>query len=162
MPPSRRDWTTTELDRLTRSFAARWLVLIALSLACLTSWADDPNDVIMIAHPNVRVDTLARDTARAIFGMRQRTWPDGQAVSVFVLPDSHPIHARFAKSLLDVYPHQLRLAWDRAVFSGTGQAPNRVSTQAELLHHVASTPGGLGYIQRGYVNDSVRILSLAK
>ena len=161
MPPSRRDWTTTELDRLTRSFAARWLVLIALSLACLTSWADDPNDVIMIAHPNVRVDTLARDTARAIFAMRQRTWPNGQAASVFVLPEDHAIHARFSKSLLNVYPHQLRLAWDRVVFSGTGQAPNVVTSQPDMVKRVASTPGGLGYIERGYLDDSVNVIPLA-
>ncbi len=155
--PARRGGTIRGLDRL----APRWLVSIALCLTCLSGWADDPNDVIMIAHPNVRVETLSRDTARAIFAMRQRTWPNGQAVSVFVLPENHSVHARFSKSLLNVYPHQLRLAWDRVVFSGTGQAPNVVMTQPEIVKHVASTSGGLGYIERGYLDDSVKVMPLA-
>ena len=139
---------------------ARWLVCMALSLSCLVSWANEPNDVVLIAHPNVRVDTLSRDTARAIVAMRQRTWPNGQAASVFVLPEDHPVHARFSKSLLNVYPHQLRLAWDRVVFSGTGQAPNVVMSQPDMIKHVASTPGGLGYIERGYLDDSVNVIPL--
>jgi ABC-type phosphate transport system substrate-binding protein len=159
--PARRGGTTRGLDRPPLSLAARWLVLIALSLPCLASWADDPNDVVMIAHPNVRVETLSRDTARAIFAMRQRTWPNGQAASVFVLSEDHSVHARFSKSLLNVYPHQLRLAWDRIVFSGTGQAPNVVVSQPEMVKRVASTPGGLGYIERGYLDDSVNVIPLA-
>ncbi|MEC9483855.1 MAG: hypothetical protein UMU75_11155 [Halomonas sp.] len=136
-----------------------WSLVLYLTLAVPHASAAD-SDIVLIANPDIQLESLSRDTARAIFAMRQRTLPNGQAVSVFVLPDAHPVHARFAKSLLDVYPHQLRLAWDRAVFSGTGQAPNRVSTQDEVVERVASTPGGLGYIQRGYVDDSVRVFTL--
>lgn len=157
--PARRDWTRWR-DSLPRCMVARWLVFMALSLSCLVSWADEPNDVVLIAHPNVRVETLSRDTARAIFAMRQRTWPNGQSASVFVLPEDHPVHARFSKSLLNVYPHQLRLAWDRVVFSGTGQAPNVVMSQPDMIKHVASTPGGLGYIERGYLDDSVNVIPI--
>ncbi|WP_348532936.1 hypothetical protein [Modicisalibacter radicis] len=120
------------------------------------------NDVVLIANPQLAIGPLPRDTARAIFAMRQRTSPSGQALHVMVLPDAHPVHARFAKGLLDVYPHQLRLAWDRMVFSGTGQAPERVASQAEMLKQVATTPGGLGYIERGYLDDSVHVLPLAE
>lgn len=136
-------------------------VLLCLCLACLpSSGRAVEHNVVMITHPATEAATLPRDTARAIFAMRQRTWPDGQAVSVFVLPDDHPVHAMFAKALLDVYPHQLRLAWDRVVFSGTGQAPNRVSSQPEMRERIAATPGALGYIERGYLDDSVRVLPL--
>ena len=120
------------------------------------------NEVVMIANPQLAIDALPRDAARAIFAMRQRTTPNGKAIHVMVLPDDHPVHARFAKGLLDVYPHQLRLAWDRMVFSGTGQAPDRVASQAEMLQQVATTPGGLGYIERGYLDDSVKVLPLAE
>ncbi|MGO1773748.1 MAG: hypothetical protein ACTHZS_13915 [Halomonas sp.] len=92
--------------------------------------------------------------------MRQRTWPDGQAVSVFVMNNSNPVHARFAKAQLAVYPHQLQLAWDRMVFSGTGQAPNRVRDQAEMREQVATTPGAIGYLEREYLDDSIQIISM--
>lgn len=120
------------------------------------------NEIVLIANPQLAIDAIPHDTARAIFAMRQRTSPSGQALQVMVLPDDHPVHARFAKGLLEVYPHQLRLAWDRMVFSGTGQAPERVASQAEMLKQVATTPGGLGYIERGYLDDSVQVLPLAE
>ena len=157
--PAKQGWIRWQ-DRSLRCMTARWIILVVLSLPSLTGWASEPNDVVLIAHPNVRIDTLSRDTARAIFAMRQRTWPNGQAASVSVLPEDHPVHARFSKSLLNVYPHQLRLAWDRVVFSGTGQAPNVVMSQPDMLDRVASTPGGLGYIERGYLDDSVNVIPL--
>ncbi|MFG6177903.1 hypothetical protein ACGTN6_11720 [Halomonas sp. THAF12] len=136
---------------------ALWLaVLIGLS-----SWtmADEPS-VLLVANAGVETHHLTRDTTRALFAMRQRTWPDGQAARIFVLPNRHPVHARFVKQRLSVYPHQLQLAWDRVVFSGTGQAPNRVLTQAEMLEQIASTPGALGYLEREYVDDRVQVLTM--
>lgn len=66
----------------------------------------------------------------------------------------------FSKKILGVYPHQLRLAWDRAVFSGTGQAPNEVDDETEMLEAIASTPGSIGYIQQSSLNDQVRVLDI--
>ncbi|WP_089852303.1 hypothetical protein [Halomonas saccharevitans] len=116
--------------------------------------------IAVVAHPDVTTQHLTRDTTRAIFAMRQRTWPDGQAVRVYVLDNNHPVHARFAKEQLAVYPHQLQLAWDRMVFSGTGQAPNRVRDQREMLERIATTPGALGYLEREYLDDRVQVISM--
>lgn len=139
----------------------RGALMIALLGYALPGLAAE-NQVVLIANPQLTIDAIPRDTARAIFAMRQRTSPHGEALHVMVLPDDHPVHARFAKGLLGVYPHQLRLAWDRMVFSGTGQAPERVASQTEMLKQVATTPGGLGYVERGYLDDSVHVLPLAE
>lgn len=143
------------MARLTQSLLLALLVLAGLSSATATE-----APVLLVAHADVDTRQLTRDTTRAIFAMRQRTWPDGQAVRVFVLANDHPVHARFAKERLAVYPHQLQLAWDRMVFSGTGQAPNRVSTQTEMRERIASTPGALGYLEREYLDDRVQVISM--
>lgn len=116
--------------------------------------------VLLVAHLDVTTQHLTRDTTRGIFAMRQRTWPDGQAVRVFVLPNNHPVHERFVKERLTVYPHQLQLAWDRMVFSGTGQAPDRVRHQAEMLELIATTPGAIGYLEREYLDERVQVISM--
>lgn len=137
-----------------------WLtsLLTLLMLTGTPAMADEP--VFLVAHKDVDTQQLNRDTARAIFAMRQRTWPDGQAARVFVLGNDHPVHARFAKENLTVYPHQLQLAWDRMVFSGTGQAPNRVTTQSEMLERIATTPGALGYLEKEYLDDRIQVISM--
>lgn len=135
---------------------------LVLTILLLASTAASAQEVALavVAHPDVATQRLTRDTTRAIFAMRQRTWPDGQAVRVFVLDNNHPVHARFAKEQLAVYPHQLQLAWDRMVFSGTGQAPNRVQDQQEMLERIATTPGALGYLEREYLDDRVQVISM--
>lgn len=89
---------------------------------------------------------LSPATVREIFFMRLNSWPDGSRIHVFVLPDDNPLHFRFAKEILGVYPFQLRSAWDRMVYSGTGVAPTTVETLGEMRMRVESTPGGIGYI----------------
>ncbi|MEL7895394.1 hypothetical protein [Vreelandella neptunia] len=135
------------------------VLLVGLTFAAANAIAREA-PLYLVAHPDVTTRWLNRDTTRAIFAMRQRTWPDGQAVRVFVLSNSHPVHARFAKEQLAVYPHQLQLAWDRMVFSGTGQAPDRVSDQTEMHERVATTPGAIGYLEREYLDDRVQVISM--
>tara|TARA_R110002012_G_scaffold112406_1_gene258097 strand:- start:451 stop:855 length:405 start_codon:yes stop_codon:yes gene_type:complete len=133
---------------------------MAWLLIASTQVASREPPVLLVANSNVSTQWLNRDTTRAIFAMRQRTWPSGQAVQVFVLGSNHAIHARFCKEHLSVYPHQLQLAWDRMVFSGTGQAPNRVKDQLEMRERVANTPGAIGYLEREYLDDSVQVISM--
>ncbi|OLO06169.1 hypothetical protein [Salinicola socius] len=140
----------------------RWALIGCLSLLSFVS-LDSRGDELapaIIANLTVQQSSLPLETLRAIFAMRQRTLPDGQAVHVFVLPDDNPIHEAFSKKILGVYPHQLRLAWDRAVFSGTGQAPNEVDDETEMLEAVASTPGSVGYIKQTSLTDQVRVLDI--
>jgi len=115
---------------------------------------------VIIANPAVDIDYLPRNALRAIFGMRLRAWPNNEAIRVFVLDDDNQAHARFAKKNLSIYPHQLRRAWDRLVYSGTGQAPIEVDSEEEMREAVASTPGAIGYLSREQVDDSVRVLEV--
>ncbi|MCM5704167.1 hypothetical protein [Larsenimonas salina] len=122
--------------------------------------AQHEETIVLIANKQSSFASLSTESVRAIFAMRLRTFPGGRAAHVFVLPDNNPLHDVFCKQLLNVYPHQLRLAWDRAVFSGTGQAPNTVESISDMLDLVATTPGGIGYVKKGQADDRVRIISL--
>ncbi len=114
----------------------------------------------VVAHPGVSQQSLSRNALRSIFGMRLLTWPDGTVIKVFVLPDDAPLHKAFSMETLNVFPHQLRSAWDRMVFSGTGQAPIEVASEEEMLARVAGTPGAIGYLTRTKINDTVHVLQI--
>ncbi|QSA98669.1 hypothetical protein [Methylococcus sp. EFPC2] len=118
-------------------------------------------DVVVITHPTVPATFVTRNFARALFGMRVPQWPGDGGTTVFVLPDGHPLHASFAKTVLDVFPQQLRIAWDRQVFSGTGQAPIEVSSEEEMLTRVTETPGSVGYLSKDKLDaKKVRLLEI--
>ena len=132
-------------------------VLLLHAFLCLTHCAHAQE---LVVNPDVPQHELTLSTARAIFGMRLRNWPDGTPIQVFVLPDMSPVHTRFAKQVLQVFPNQLRAAWDRLVYSGTGQAPTNVDSQQEMRDKVATTPGAVGYLAQGMIDDSVRVMQV--
>ncbi len=114
----------------------------------------------MIAHPETSTEALTRNEARLFFTMRLKRWPDGTLAKVFVLPDNHPLHERFANEVLGLYPYQLRRVWDRQLFSGTGQAPITVPSEQEMRERVATTPGAIGYAGDRVNNGELRVLEV--
>ncbi len=134
------------------------VVLIYAALLIGLGGASDCEAVDVIVNPSVPVHPISRGVARAIFGMRMTRWPDGSPIRVFVLGDGDPVHVAFCKEVLDIYPYQLRAAWDRLVYSGSGQAPTELASEQEMLARVASTPGAIGYLERRLVNVRVRLL----
>lgn len=118
----------------------RYLAVLLLILSQLAG-AD-----AVIVHPDVKVASLSPQSLRSIFTMRSTRWPDQNAIYVFVLPDSHPLHRSFVKTQLNMFPYQLRMIWDRSVYSGAGYPPILVPTISEMLVRVQSTKGSIGYI----------------
>lgn len=91
--------------------------------------------------------------------MRLRKWEDGSPIKVFVLPDENPLHISFSKYVLHVFPYQLRSAWDRLVFSGTGEEPVKVTTEQQMRSVIGSTPGAIGYLSRSMIDGTVKVIS---
>ncbi|PTN11391.1 hypothetical protein [Nitrosomonas aestuarii] len=88
---------------------------------------------------------LNQEQLRRIFFTRQTHWSDGTPIRAFVLPDKHPLHIRFSKEILGVYPYQLRSAWDRMMYSGTGSPPITVNNIEDMRDKIQFTPGAIGY-----------------
>lgn len=133
-----------------------WIIYFLLILLIFSGIARSQS--IVVVNPDTDVATLSQNAIRSIFGMRLRNWPDRQPIRVYVLPDQHPLHENFAKQVLNIFPNQLRRAWDRLVYSGTGQAPIQVDTVQEMLDRVASTPGAIGYLSAEHLADTVKPL----
>ncbi|WPL18654.1 hypothetical protein Thiowin_03734 [Thiorhodovibrio winogradskyi] len=114
----------------------------------------------VIVNPDVSLASIDRNVARLLITMRMPQWPDKRPVTVFVLPDSNPLHQSFAKRVLDVYPYQLRRTWDRQVFTGTGQAPRQVANEQEMIKRVSQTAGALGYVSKTPDSAQVKVIEI--
>lgn len=118
------------------------LVLFIVSFLPLTVFAAD---VQPISHPSIGDIQLSKLELRRIFSKRVTTWPNGQPIVVFVLESSHPLHQRFSKETLKIFPYQLDRIWQKITYSGIGTAPTVVKDYPTLLKEVASTPGAISY-----------------
>jgi ABC-type phosphate transport system substrate-binding protein len=139
--------------RLTISF-------IFVTLLCFSNSIKADGIVVAIKKTTQPSPPITRYTLAAIFGMRLTTWPDGTAIRVFVLPDDNILHNQFCKQVLQVFPFQMRNAWDRLVFSGTGQSPEVLNSEQEMKIRISNTPGSIGYLPKEKIDDSVSILKI--
>lgn len=118
---------------------------IVLAFA-LSAHADSNEEIALIVHPSVAVESIDVSMARALFTRKLTRWHDGRSVRVFVLPDSNLLHRQFVKEKLGLFPYQLRQIWDRMVFSGVDVAPEIVETVSQMYQIIEKTPGSIGYI----------------
>jgi hypothetical protein len=114
----------------------------------------------LIANKDLSGSELSRTEARLFFTMRLRNWSNDRPVKVFVLPDDDPLHSKFTKTILGLFPYQLRRVWDRQLFTGTGQVPVTVANEQEMLQRVASTPGAIGYLANSPGDDRVQVIKV--
>ena len=135
-----------------------WLGLYTPQATALPDMAG--RQIVLIAHTSNPQTKLYRRTLRGIYSMRMQTWPDASSLTVYVLADDSAVHKHFCREFLGVSPFNLRRNWDRLIFSGAGQAPVKVKTEAEMKQKVASTPGAIGYVTKEYIDDSIAIIQV--
>ena len=151
---SHRTTETQPRGRPARIAAIFWLGLICFALS-------PANAQELIVNNALAGTQISQKEARLIFTMRLRQWSaSNHTIKVFVLPDDSPLHGDFAKSVLGLFPYQLRRVWDRQLFSGTGQTPTTVSNEQEMLRRVASTPGAVGYAAKQPANPRVHVVEV--
>lgn len=114
----------------------------------------------VIVHPGTSARVMDRSRLQSIFGLRMDKWPNNQPIKVFVLADDAPLHREFVKTVLGIYPYQLRQSWDRLIYAGFAQAPYRVENEQEMLQRVGETPGAIGYVRGPVSGDRVNVLTI--
>ncbi len=147
--------------QVTSPLAAPFLaVLIWLGLwypAPLFAQRDQP---VVIVNSSVTLTTLSRNQLRAIFALRLKVWPNGEAIRVHVFPSESAIHQRFCVHLLRIFPYQLQRVWDRLLYSGLGQAPHVVRDAREMEDSVAALRGAIGYLGHLPKRRDVRVVEV--
>jgi hypothetical protein len=154
MSTSRRDTEATQC----RWRSNRLVVLLVLLSSLCAPVRALAGSVEIIVHPAQAAVPIDRALLRAVFTMRQRQWPDGTPIHVFVLPDRDDTTALFCREQLGTYPYVMRSTWDRMVFTGTGLAPIVVESEREMRERVRATPGAIGYVRSPGTSDRRRFL----
>jgi len=118
-------------------------VLVFLFLILVNCDIQAANENIVVAGNIQRID---KPLLNAVFGRRLQHWDDGTPITVVVFPRQHPLHIKFCKEVLGVFPYQLHIAWDRMIYSGLGEAPVEVEDISEMKIILSSVPGAIGYL----------------
>lgn len=118
----------------------------------ITSGAAD-----IIVNDSVPAGHFSLADTRAIFYMHQRVWPNGEQIKVFTLAEDDPTHKDFVKNNLKIFPYQLRRAWDRMIYTGTGTAPIQLDSEQQMIEKIIATPNAIGYVNKIPDNAKIRL-----
>lgn len=116
----------------------------------------------LLVHQAHAQKNISQDSLRAIYSMRQRAWPDGSPVTVFMYASDSELHRKFCLSDLELFPYQLQRVWDVLIYSGAGQSPILLKSEDEMLRKIASTVGAIGYVAEKEVGSNVKVIKLQK
>ncbi|UUZ54780.1 hypothetical protein LP419_01690 [Massilia sp. H-1] len=72
--------------------------------------------------------------------------------------DGVAIRNEFHTKVLQKDSAQVKTIWSKLVFTGKGTAPKEYKNAAEVKKAVAADVSAIGYIDRGSVDDSVKVI----
>ncbi len=124
-------------------------LLAAAAVACsaLTAHAAE---LVVIANP--AAGPLTKDEVADLFlGKSQAFTPVDQV-------DGSAVYAEFYKKATGRDAAQVKSTWSRVVFSGKGQAPRQLADSAAVKKAVAADPKAVGYIEKGAVDGTVKVV----
>ncbi len=117
-------------------------------------------NIAIVSNDSVRIDAITRDEAIQIFTGRITTWPNGQTITVFILPRDHSIAREFVFDWLQTTPYQF---YETITINATRKKHNviKVCCENEVIKQVIRTPGSIGvtseFIYTNYNSEVKRI-----
>lgn len=134
---------------------AKSLFAMILALLVPAVCAADLVVVVSAGNPSPR---LTRDEVTNIFLGRYRQMPSGQVAVPVDLPVGDADRARFYRLLVGKEQAEINAYWSRLVFSGKTMPPGQPGGVDEVVRFVATTQGGIAYLDRARVDSRLRIV----
>lgn len=141
---------------------ARGLLAGFALLLLLAGFAHDARaqDVVPIVSARSPVTALSPTEVADIFLGRRTRFPDGRPAVPIDQGEDSPVREKFYARFTGKSPAQVKAHWSKIIFTGRGQPPRQAASGAEAKKLIADNPNAIGYVDRGLVDSSVRVLAL--
>lgn len=140
----------------------RHLLIALLGFAAGLDAVARADDVVAVVSAKSPVTSLNASQVADIFLGKTSRFPDGSEAVPIDQAEESRARDRFYAAFTGKSPAQVKAHWAKIIFTGRGQPPRQVSNSAEARKLVAVNPNAIGYIDASLVDDSVRVLALAK
>lgn len=140
--------------------------ILFMGLGCLLFIAFSVHSQVpavrVVVNSSVESKDISVEQIRRIFSMRQTTWSNGQAITVYVLSNQHLTHQLFSTQVLGMFPYQLDRIWNKLVYSGLGDEPIKVQSEKEMLERISQNLGSIGYVMQHVSGENIQIIRVLK
>lgn len=102
-------------------------------------------------------DSMSKEQVADVFLGKAGSLPGGASAVTHDLPESSPLREEFYTKATGKSAAQVKSYWAKMAFTGKGTPPKEGSS-AEVRKSVATTPGGIGYVEKSAVDGSVKVV----
>jgi ABC-type phosphate transport system substrate-binding protein len=140
---------------MTRPFNACATLALLFAMHCLAPAR--AGEVVVVAAKS-SVGAMTPEQVSQLFLGKSPTLPGGQSAVLIDQAEGSAARDGFYAKLAGKNAAQMKALWSRLTFSGTAQPPKAVGGDAEVKRAVAETPGAVGYIDKGALDGSVKVV----
>lgn len=112
-------------------------------------------EVVVVANKG-GPDSMSKEQVSDVFMGKASSLPGGTAAAPHDQPESNALREEFYTKLTGKSAAQVKSYWAKMAFTGKGIPPKEAAGNAEMLKAIAATPGGIGYIEKAAVDNSVK------
>ena len=116
-------------------------------------------ELAIIGHPGMNLRGVNNDELAKVYLGNSKSL-GGVDVNPVDQSEGSGARGEFYDKVVGKSESQLKRYWSQRVFSGKGKPPPSLADDQAVKDWVASTPGGIGYIDGGAVDGSVKVLSI--
>lgn len=134
--------------------ALGWILLSSLTVCAARA------DLVVVVSAQNPIGSLSRAELADIYLGRRQRFPDGAQVVPIDQKDSSVAYEEFYGAYLGRSLAQVTAHWSKLIFTGRGHPPRAVADAGAAAEIVAANPHAIGYIERGLVNERLRIVAI--
>ncbi len=127
---------------------------VSLSVMSLPCFAE----IVVVGNKSIATDSLTAKQVSKLWLAKSKLIPGGGKPAVVDHAKGSPAYEDFYKNVVKKNSSQLKAYWAKIIFSGKGTPPKAMANDAAVIEWVASTPGGLGYVDSTSVNETIKVL----
>jgi ABC-type phosphate transport system substrate-binding protein len=128
---------------------------LLLTLMCMASELNAAGGVVVIGHPSLtRLDvaTLERIYTGKVIEV------DGISIKPVNATSGSAVRNRFLQVYLNEDEDKYTAYWTVRRYIGKGVSPRELTSSADVINFVGSTPGAIGYIDEADVRPGINVL----
>lgn len=134
---------------------------IAMIFMAVVTFSAAPSanaDVVVVVSAKSATGTLTAEEVSQIFLAKTKTFPGGELAVPLDQSDGAAERTEFYSKVTRKTAAQLNAYRSNLLFSGKGQAPKEVAGNASVKKLIADNPNMIGYIDKGAVDASVKVV----
>jgi ABC-type phosphate transport system substrate-binding protein len=129
--------------------------MIAAGLAFTAALQQARADVVVIVSAQSTATITPNELARLYLG-------DSNTLTPVDIATPSGTRSEFYTKVTGKNDGQVKARWSKLVFTGKGSAPKELPSGAEVVKAVAADPYAIGYVDRSFVNMTVKVIYTVK